>query len=155
MNVSVVIIRNRDRGFFTVPPSQPAATDADQNSLAERLAYVSFATGFSGGAGGRVDLVGPAEDDSGNPTIGGTSPRIVTNDWIMLSRQLPSGGIHRWFRVASVDQEPEIIDNFSDPVHGGSRKVWRRTLFLDGPDWAFGTNTTRRSSTTSWRCRST
>ncbi len=144
MNVSIVIIRNRDRGFFTYRVSDTndndigPATDSDQNSLAERLAYVSSATGFSGGAGGSVQLIGPAEDDTVSPTIGGISPRIVTNDWIMLSRRLPPGGdVHRWFRVASVDEEPEFLD-WTDPVSGDTRRVWRRTLFLDGPDWSFG-----------------
>ncbi len=143
MSVSVVVMRKRDRSFFTYPvtdtqESGPAKT-SDGNSTAERLAYVNYANGFTGGAGGTVQIMGPAEhvDANGNP-VGGLSPRVVVNDWVMLSRQLPSGGdVHRWFRVASVDEEPEFL-TVDDPVHGDPHEVWQRTVYLDGPDWSFG-----------------
>ena len=128
-NVSVVVMRKRDRSFFTaLDPSNPVTNPA-ANANDERLAYVTYANGFRGGNGGTVQLSGPAE----TPPSGGTSPRIVTNDWVMLSRRLPAGGdVHRWYRVASVDEEPQFL-TINEP-----RDVWQRTVYLDGPDWSFG-----------------
>ena len=132
INVAIVILRNRDRSFYTYPVGTgSAAATAEDNAIAERLAYVSSANGFTGGAGGSVQIVAPAN----------TASDLTVNDWVMLSRN-PAGGwpVHRWYRVASVGQEAEEI-NFPDPVHGTDRPVWRHTLYLDGPDWSFGFST--------------
>lgn len=154
MSVSIVVIRNRDRSFFTYPATlsnnnTPAST-AEGNATAERLAYVSEAYGFTGGAGGTVKIWGAAEDDQAAAPTGGVSPQIVGNDWVMLSRQIfapgsvagatPVGTIHRWFRVVSVDQEPTFRTQ-ADPVHGDPHEIWERTLYLAGPDWSFGFGT--------------
>ncbi|NND96420.1 MAG: hypothetical protein HKN47_03715 [Pirellulaceae bacterium] len=142
-NVSVVILRNRDRGFVTYPAvdgggATPVADEPGKNALDERLAYVTYATGFSGGAGGTIHLVGAAN----------TPSNISTNDWIMLSRRTVAGNdFHRWYRIVSVTLEAQE-GTFTDPVHGGTRAVWQHKLFLDGPDWSFGFPTPGNVDTT-------
>ena len=102
--VSVVVLRNRDRArdFPSV-----ATTDPKENGVAERIAYVTFASGFRGGAGGTVHLTA-AES---------TSTSLVAGDWIMLSRTVPGApavDFHRWYRVVSVDGDPEELTPFSN-----------------------------------------
>ncbi|KAA1257756.1 hypothetical protein LF1_02460 [Rubripirellula obstinata] len=136
-SVSVVVLRNRER-LFDLPDATTAPETPEENGVGERLAYVSFASGFSGGSGGSVHLVANAN----------TSDRILPNSWIMLSRNTPTGPVHRWFRVASVGRESERFrvtsaDMTTDHVDLGCRvpagtfDVWRHKVYLDGPDWSF------------------
>ncbi len=137
-SISIVIIRNRDRGF-DLPTTTTAPVRPDGNLLGERLAYVTFANGFRGGAGGVVHLVSNAN----------TVSTIQTNDWLMLSRTNSAGqDIHRWYRVSAVDGDAERLTRtvaedstspgFQSGLPGsGSREIWSRRLYLDGPDWSF------------------
>jgi hypothetical protein len=140
--LSVAIIRNRQRSFAV--PEVPA-TNPERNTTDERLAYVSFASGFVGGAGGEVHLVSNSN----------TVFRIRSGDWIMLSNTRSGTTSHRWYRVAAADAldragEPERFSGdpgaLVDPdtqigtrLPGtNSRQLWRRTVYLSGPDWDFG-----------------
>ncbi len=132
-SVAVVILRDRDRGFTTYQNTAlSAAPTPKDNSVDERLAYVTYASGFSGGAGGTVHIVGAQN----------TSSEISSNDWVMLSRRIyPASAlsydIHRWYRVVSASgKATEIV--VTDPISSTQRTVWQHKLFLDGPDWAFG-----------------
>ena len=141
MNVSIVILRNRDRGFPTYRVLEPDASGGSQvvavadepnkNAIDERLGYVSFASGFTGGAGGTVHIDAPVN----------TPSKISTSDWVMLSRRVVTSGvvnhIHRWYRIVSVGKEPQKL-TVTDPVHNVNREIWRHRLFLDGSDWSFG-----------------
>jgi|GEM_PF-1293598 len=125
--LSVVVIRNRDRGFvYPDNPTTPASIP-DANANSERLAIVSNPLGFRGGAGGLVTLTGSAR-------MAGT---VNENHWVMLSRLDPAMGgqparyVHRWYRVASTDGDP-IVDT-SDEEH----PTWQRRVYLDGSDWRF------------------
>ncbi|MGB7323516.1 MAG: hypothetical protein WBD31_01500 [Rubripirellula sp.] len=131
-SVAVIILRNRDRGFTTyLNTAAGAAPSPNENAVDERLAYVTYASGFSGGAGGTVHIVGASN----------TSSELSTNDWVMLSRRNASGNdIHRWYRVLSVGKEALEI-TMPDPVTGSTRTVWEHKIFLDGPDWTFGFDT--------------
>ena len=100
-SVSVVVIRQRLRSFdassVTTPPPTP-----EGNAVGERLAYVTYASGFKGGAGGIVHLVSNAN----------TVPKILPGNWIMLSRFSRTGtdkliDYHRWYRILSVDGKEE------------------------------------------------
>jgi type II secretory pathway pseudopilin PulG len=137
-SVSIVVQKNRER-LFDLPTATTAPSSVEENGVSERVAYVSFASGFSGGAGGVVHLVSNAN----------TSDRLLANDWVMLSRNTPSGPVHRWFRIASVSRESEKLRITSsdlttdNPVLGcrvpaGTFDVWRHKVYLDGSDWAFG-----------------
>ncbi|QDV64479.1 type IV pilus modification PilV family protein [Crateriforma conspicua] len=145
-SVSIAVIENRDRTFFTYPNGGPEGTlngvyaeDPQANATEERVAYVSYAGGFTGGAGGTVEIVMSAYVD----------PTIIPGQWVMLSRDalpgLPGGEVHRWYRVTGVvgqtaSGDPDrIIVN--DPVHGTPFDVWHLRLMLDGPDWEFGFQT--------------
>ena len=141
-SVSVVVMRQRERNFVA-PANSTGASDVNENSVSERLAYVTYASGFSGGAGGVVHLVASAV----------TSPSIGANDWVMLSRTDSGNTFHRWYRVVAVDQEPEFFETTGTPstadtnlgafLPAGSTgvTVWRHKVLLDGPDWAFGFTT--------------
>ncbi len=137
-SVSVAVIRNRDRArdfpFVT-------ETDPKKNGVNERLAYVSFASGFSGGAGGTVHLTASAN----------VSSFLRVGNWIMLSRRVsttPITDVHRWFRVAAVDGDPQefvpqsntLLETGGAPLPDTTRTdpVWRHKVLLDGPDWSFG-----------------
>ena len=142
-SVSVVVIRKRLREFQ--PPTTTTAPATPQgNAVGERLAYVSFAAGFSGGAGGVVHLVSAQN----------TVFSLRADDWIMLSRNTGGAVFHRWYRVVSVggrvDGKPETFTTSEDtsttpsedtnlkcpfPVYGNN--VWRQKVLLDGPDWEF------------------
>ena len=122
--LSIVICHRRDRAF--IPNSAGAPPQG------ERLAAVSAASAFAGGAGGRITLsTTTAFDDS-----------ISAGDWVMLCRHQSLGAgtfsgtlvgtICRWYRVIGTDAEP-IIDTASN--------TWTRDVILEGPDWVFGTNT--------------
>ncbi|WP_404306276.1 type IV pilus modification PilV family protein [Neorhodopirellula lusitana] len=142
-SLSVAIIRNRvtDIDFPVSAPPTPVQPDA--NGVSERVAYVTYASGFSGGAGGVVHLTA-----SGN-----TSAELAPNDWLMMSRVLPDGTqAHRWYRVVAIDADPEELVAYSNteldsggaalPTISGSpdrteRALWRRRITLDGPDWEF------------------
>jgi hypothetical protein len=125
-SISVVVMRQRERSFVA-PATTGGVTDAKDNSLGERLAYVRFASGFSGGAGGLVYLVASSK----------TPSNLRSNDWIMLSRTDGTNVFHRWYRVVSVDpEESEIME--VDPVSGSNESVWFSKVLLDGPDWQFG-----------------
>ena len=69
-SVAVVVIRDRERTFQVptaiTPPDTPRG-----NATSERLAYVSYASGFSGGSGGVVHLV----------SAGNTVSKLRTDDW--------------------------------------------------------------------------
>jgi len=139
-SVSVVIIRNRQRGF-SVPLDGETVDTPEKNTTDERVAYVSFASGFQGGSGGIVHLVSSAN----------TVHRIRSGDWIMLSNSRNSVINHRWYRVVSadglVDGRPETLTGTPSDLSAqigallpgsASRQIWRRKLYLDGPDWDFG-----------------
>ena len=127
MSVSVVIMHQRDRGFFTRQSDSGVAPNERANATDERLAWVSAPSGFNGGAGGSVTLSGAAN----------TSDQLQTNDWIMLSRVTPNGSIHRWYRVVSVGKDSDRT-TISDPLDSSmERNVWQHRVFLDGPDWSF------------------
>lgn len=119
VTVSVAVIRNRQRGFL-VPTS--LAANPEQNATDERMATISYTSGFRGGAGGSIELNG-AEN---------TVSRLRVGDWLMLAR---SGGtnivVNRWYRVAAVEREVVQAANTGD------RPVWRRQVYLDGPDFTF------------------
>ena len=126
--VSIVIMRNRDRGFVTRVNSEGVADQPRDNSQDERLAYVVFANGFRGGGGGngrdRLALAITVSD-------------IAANDWVMLSRRSAAGiHIHRWFRVVTVGAEA-LETTWTDQANA-THQVWEQKLFLDGPDWTFG-----------------
>jgi len=124
-SISVVVMRKRERDFV-LPRTTTGATEPSENTLGERVAFVSNAIGFQGGAGGVVELRGTAA----------VSPSIRSSDWIMLSRNIPTlpptippNGFHRWYRVVSAEPEPVIT---------GTPRVWIQQVMLDGPDWSFG-----------------
>lgn len=141
-SASVVVMRNRERLFDiplgVIPPSTP-----DGNAVHERITYVTFASGFSGGAGGLIHIVGNAN----------TVDDVNVGDWVMLSRFLPGPApresVHRWFRVLSHGGRAErftTIDGDGDGDDdnlgctlpgGGPYDVWRRKLLVEGPDWSF------------------
>lgn len=115
--LSVVIVRNRLRDF-DIPSSFPA-TIPERNASAERLATVTSATGFVGGAGGMVTI-------SSNLN---TVSRMLPGHWVMLSSftgsQFP---VHRWYRIASLG---------GDVVINEAAGRWERNIQLDGADWEF------------------
>ncbi|TWU22899.1 hypothetical protein Pla52o_24310 [Novipirellula galeiformis] len=138
-SLSVVVMKNRDSSsdFPTALETEPR-----RNGVNERLAYVSFASGFNGGAGGMVYLAGAQS----------TLDLLQANDWIMLSRRVSATqSVHRWYRVASADREALNIVTDSNsgsidtnlgshfPTASGT-PVWFRKVLLDGPDWSFGLN---------------
>lgn len=139
-SVSVVVIKKRTRAFDT-PTATTAPESPQGNGIGERVAYVTYASGFSGGAGGVVHLVSNAN----------TVSRIRSGDWVMLSRNVnPAAGgpvYHRWYRVVAVDGKAEEFTTNGDPstddanlrakIFGGPHDVWRHKVLLDGPDWAF------------------
>lgn len=129
VTVSVAVIRNRQRGF-SVPVQ---ASNPEQNATDERLATISFVSGFRGGAGGSIELNGARN----------TVSRMRVGDWLMLER---SGGtdivVNRWYRVAAVEREVEIMDVPRNQIGINSqslnmRPIWRRRVYLDGPDFTF------------------
>lgn len=136
-SVAVAIIRNRDRDF-ELPTTTTAPARPDGNQIGERLAYVTYATGFRGGAGGVIHIV------SNQNTVS----KVLTGDWLMMSRTTPSGDVHRWYRVSAVDgdaikqtravAEDTTAGSERSGLPGtGTREVWSRKLYLDGPDWSF------------------
>lgn len=127
-SVSIVVIENRNRGFATYV-NGTVAGDPEANMEDERIAYVNFASGFNGGSGGTVEIVG-------SQTI---KSSVKINDWVMLSRNTPAGQIHRWYRVTGAIGEPIETFGFADPVDNSySHDVWQQRVTLDGPDWSFG-----------------
>lgn len=141
-NLSVAILRKRvvDVDFPTTVATAGSPYEADDNGNNERVAYVTEASGFSGGSGGTVHLVASNV----------TSLKLAPNDWIMLSKQVGVRDEHRWYRIVAIDAEPEILipesDTFLEPSlvnlpspSGVARtsEVWRRRITLDGPDWSF------------------
>lgn len=141
-SVAVAIVRNRDRDF-ELPTTTTAPARPDGNQIGERLAYVTYATGFRGGAGGVIHIV------SNQNTVS----KVLTGDWLMMSRTTPSGDVHRWYRVSAVDgdavKQTRVVAE--DTTTGsersglpgtGTRDIWSRKLYLDGPDWSFGFSTT-------------
>lgn len=130
--LSVIVIRNRDRGFiFPDNPTEPVSIP-EANANSERLAIVSDPLGFRGGAGGLVTLTGSAR-------MTGT---VNENHWVMLSRidpemnGMPTQQVHRWYRVASTDGDP-IVD-----TSNADHPTWQRRVYLDGADWRFWDNAT-------------
>jgi type II secretory pathway pseudopilin PulG len=141
-SISVVVVRNRNRSF-AVPTTTTAMTRPDLNMSGERLAYVTYSTGFRGGAGGVVHLASSAN----------TISSLKTNDWLMLSRRTTSGvDVHRWYRVSAVDgdaakENRSTAAQATNPTLAalpgtGTRDIWTRKIYLDGPDWSFGIGTT-------------
>lgn len=134
-SVSVVVIRRRLRSFDASSTTTPPST-AEGNALGERLAYVTYASGFKGGAGGIVHLASNAN----------TIAKILPGSWIMLSRfsQITSDKLidyHRWYRVVSVDgtEERYRAGTVYDKVNSSTftDNVWLQKLTLEGPDWEF------------------
>ena len=142
-SVSVVVIRRRLRSFDASNNTNPPTT-AEGNAIGERLAYVTYASGFNGGAGGIVHLASNAN----------TVPKILPGSWIMLSRfsQIASDKLidyHRWYRVVSVDGKEEryaagtLYTPTNPPPDSGitpsgfTNNVWLQKITLDGPDWNF------------------
>lgn len=109
-SVAVVVMRNRTLEV-EFPPTK--------NNVGERIASVTYAQGFRGGAGGLVHLESNTAVES----------KLVPGDWLMLSKNGTTGPTHHWYRVVGLDGEPEI---------NGS--VWGHRVLLDGPDWSFGYN---------------
>ncbi len=146
-HLSIVVMRNRvvDIDFPTAALTPPVLPE--MNGVSERVAQVTFASGFSGGAGGVVHLTASAT----------TSSELSPNDWVMLSRRLPdSTQVYRWYRVVALDQDPADIFAYSNSEleNGGAalpvpemgvvrsdEKLWRRRVSLDGPDWEFDFDT--------------
>lgn len=138
-SVSIVVLKQRDRGFDAPVGIDPASSPED-NADSERLAYVSYASGFSGGAGGTVHLI----------SADNTTDTIPSGSWVMLSRHVPStgAGVHRWYRVVGVSGDPQRLTTNGSPtvddtvlgcrIPGGNYQVWRHKVLLDGPDWFFG-----------------
>jgi len=147
-SVSVVVIRQRLRSFDASNATTPPST-AEGNAIGERLAYITYASGFKGGAGGIVHLVSNAN----------TVAKILPGNWIMLSRfsQISADKLidyHRWYRVVSVDGKeqrtpaggnytPDAWEAPGSPPQGSSRQyvtgaAWRQKVTLEGPDWEFG-----------------
>ncbi len=152
-SMSVVVFRGRERfDLFPTITAVGEKTDPRKNAVAERTALVVERTGFSGGAGGTVRLMSSAE----------TLSNLISNDWIMLSRNTGGGSeerlaVHRWYRVVSTDREAELITSPADttitsssgtvtvPVAtlaGAGTEVWARNVLLDGPDWNFTNDAT-------------
>ena len=126
-SVSVVIVKDRERSFVA-PSASGGASSVEENAAAERLAYISYSSGFRGGAGGIVHL------NSSTATIS----RVRSNDWMMLSRNTGTATVHRWFRVVGVDGTA-IETTVTDPNNSSnSITVWQHKALLDGPDWIFG-----------------
>lgn len=137
-SVSIVVMKKRERDFTL--PDAPAAND-QANAVSERLTYVTYASGFRGGAGGTIHLV----------SAGNTVPEIQSGDWVMLSRNVSGTAagpvVHRWYRVVAVNNEPERFttdgsatlddSNLGARIPGGGNQVWRHKLLLEGPDWSF------------------
>ncbi|TWU45524.1 hypothetical protein Q31b_06980 [Novipirellula aureliae] len=143
-SMSVVVLRNRDR--VTEFPNDDTVEPAS-NIQSERLAYVANSVGFTGGSGGQVTLL----------WTGNITPNLRSNDWVMLSRTLrpttsPASPlaqrqVHRWYRVVSTDAEAQRlvptsdteVDGITVPSSSGrtGTEVWKRTVMLSGPDWAF------------------
>ena len=129
VTVSVAVIRNRQRGFSV--PVTPAS-NPEQNATDERMATISFSSGFRGGAGGSIELNG-AEN---------TVSRLRVGDWLMLSRSGANILVNRWYRVAAVEREVEKLNIPRNQIGHQSqvdviRPVWRRRVYLDGPDFPF------------------
>ncbi len=120
--LSIVVVRNRDRGFGF--PTSPVAT-AEGNPRAERVALVTAAQGFRGGAGGVVELVSTSSLRSSIPS----------GSWLMLSL----GNQHRWYRVAGTDGEAEFATagTFGIGSVPPDQTLWRRRVQIDGSDWQF------------------
>ena len=134
-SVAVVVMRNREREFDTLGFGG-AVNSPEENELAERLAYVRYASGFSGGAGGVVHLAASKDVPSD----------IGAGDWVMLSRIVDNQGtnmtdddevFHRWYRVVAATEDPEEL-SITDPSDMSSRDVWQHKVLLDGADWSFG-----------------
>ncbi|MDG2220252.1 MAG: hypothetical protein P8L85_02670 [Rubripirellula sp.] len=137
-SVSIVVMKKRERNF-TLP--ETPATNAQANAVGERLTYVTYASGFRGGAGGTIHLV----------SADNTVPEIQSSDWVMLSRNVSGTQagpvVHRWYRVVAVNNEPERFttdgsataddSNLGARIPGGGNQVWRHKLLLEGPDWSF------------------
>lgn len=124
-SVSVVVVKNRERDFvvpntLAAGPADP--TDPEENMVAERIATVTDASGFRGGAGGVAHLTSSLA----------TVSRLRSNDWIMLSANPPGGAVHRWFRIVSID---------GDPIEDSTAGTWQHKVLLDGPDWNVGLDT--------------
>lgn len=130
-SLAVVVVRDRNRLFETRKNVDGVASRPDQNANSERLAYVTSATGFRGGAGGTIEMV----------MTDTVSKELTSDNWVMLSRRDTSGttpfSIHRWYRVVGVLVKPEKV-SLSDPVTTSTSDVLRYKVILDGPDWSFG-----------------
>lgn len=151
-SMSVVVFRSREVGNdFPDVTAAGDTTEPRANAVSERIALVVERTGFQGGAGGSVRLMSSSS----------TLSSLVSNDWIMLSRNTGGGSdqslaVHRWYRVVNVDREAEMIESPADttivnpnvvpavsvtvPVAtlaGSGTNVWARDVLLDGPDWDF------------------
>lgn len=153
-NLSIVVMRQRvvDIDFPTAALTPPVTPE--MNGISERTAYVTLASGFSGGAGGIVHLTASRT----------TSSQLAPNDWIMLSRRLPdSTEAHRWYRVVAVDAEPDEFFAASNTeletslvplptpdtgVNRTTEELWRRRVTLDGPDWEFDFTTGQTADNT-------
>jgi hypothetical protein len=120
--LSIVVVRNRNRSYSF--PVLPVAT-AEGNANAERVALVTAARGFHGGAGGVVELVSSSSLRSSIPS----------GSWLMLS----SGNRHRWYRVAGTDGDAEFgtATTFGIGSVPPNQTLWRRRVQLDGSDWQF------------------
>ncbi|EMI55525.1 type IV pilus modification PilV family protein [Rhodopirellula sallentina] len=148
-SMAVVVFESRER--VTQFPSAVAESPRD-NATAERISIAVNGVGFSGGAGGSVQLL----------SSGATLSDLSSGDWVMLSRTTaPSGTptertasqVHRWYRVVSTDGDAvlytptnnQTVNGISIPDADTSEDraadttVWSRNVILDGPDWQFAT----------------
>ncbi len=161
-SMAVVIYQSRER--TTDFPSAPVET-ANQNAAAERIALVGDAIGFTGGAGGSVQLL----------SSGATLSQLTSGNWLMLSRTTQPGPtppfvnakrvasqVFRWYRVVGVDGEPTVYTPTNDTTVGGisvpashssnprtNTTVWSLKVMLDGPDWDFSTAPSTDATTNS------
>ena len=115
-SVAVVVLRNRTLELEFPPPGDASTR---KNYISERLASVSVVHGFSGGAGGVVQLECSDKVDA----------TITPGDWLMLSSVVsigpPSISKHRWYRVVGIEGEPVYLPDY---------EKWTQRVLLDGPD---------------------
>jgi Tfp pilus assembly protein PilV len=132
--LSIVVFHRRVIDRQLVNPAS-SATPVLENTVNERVVFVrNFYSGTPAFSGGDVQLMTRA----GRPVV---DLELRSGDWVLLSAgrmvpltpPLPSQivNLHRWYRVANVDEAPSPNGN-----------AWVRDVTLVGPDWDWQTNVT-------------
>lgn len=161
--VSFLVLHRHNSDYVPYDPADativPLPGSTEDKPKGERMVRVYPLSGnFTGGAGGRVRIIGNANVDN----------KIEIGDWILLGRDYlvdsssRKYSYFRWFRIIGVSPEtkegdltpppafpfpipndilrpryePNAIDQFGN--FNSSAKVWARDVVLDGPDFAFG-----------------